>query len=81
MADTNSQHRLDRLEHNVEKLKEVFTTQIRTEVATVEERFAKKNDTLDQALAILMERQEKLIEMGVPSRLESKDITFLYSGA
>ena len=65
MADNSPQTRVDRLEQNLEKLKEVVTTLVRTEVVAVEERFAKKHDSVDRALAFIMEGQEKLIEMGV----------------
>ena len=51
----------------MEKLKEMFPNQVWMEVATVVGRFAKKQESIDRTLAILMEEQAKLIEMGIQS--------------
>ena len=45
-------------------MKEDFANQVRLEVATDKERFARKQDNTDRALAILMQGQAELIEMG-----------------
>ena len=42
----------------------MFTNQVRVEVAAAKERFAKKQEKTDEALAILMDGLAKLIEMG-----------------
>ena len=51
----------------MQKLKELFPNQIRMEVAAAVGRFAKKQESRDRSLAILIERQAKLIEMGIQS--------------
>ena len=66
MGNPNTQQRLDQLEQEMEKLKELFPNQIRMEVAAALG-IVKKQESIDRTLAILIEGQAKLIEIGIQS--------------
>ena len=64
MGNLNVQSRMVQLGQELDKLKGLIAGTVHGEVSAAVEQIAKKQDKTDQVLAVLMEGQAKIIEMG-----------------
>ena len=65
MINPDAPGRLDLLQQEVKKIKEFIMNSEKDNLVSTMEQISKKQDKTEQILAILMEGQAKIIEMGI----------------